>query len=209
MKGLLLKDFYMIGKYCRGYMVIMLIFLFVSFAGEGNLFFLFYPCVLPGLITVTLLAYDEREKWNLYEGTLPVTRAQIVSGKYSISLILGGCVLALISIVQGIAGIARGGAGGGGYLMPLFCMALFVLLVPAFILPFVFRLGAERGRIAYVVVIVGAAACIATLLGVRTTETGFMLKLPTGAGAAGLLIGAAAFALSWLLSVRIYEKREF
>ena len=60
MSGLLLKDFYLMRKYCRGYAVIVVIFIMVSCIGDTNAFLLFYPCVLSGLIPITLLSYDER-----------------------------------------------------------------------------------------------------------------------------------------------------
>ena len=65
MKGLLLKDFYMAAKYCRA-------------------------CLLCGMIPVNLLAYDERSRWLEYSGTLPYTKAQIVSGKYLVGIIVQG-----------------------------------------------------------------------------------------------------------------------
>ena len=42
MKGLLLKDWYMIASYCRRYLFIPVIFAAMIFLGENNLFFLFY-----------------------------------------------------------------------------------------------------------------------------------------------------------------------
>ena len=76
MKGLLLKDVYMAAKYCRSYLLITLIFLTVSFFGSQNTFFLFYPCLLCGMIPVNLLAYDERSRFLSYTGVRPITRTQ-------------------------------------------------------------------------------------------------------------------------------------
>ena len=56
---------------------------------KSNMFFVFYPCLFCGMVPVNLLAYDERSRWLQYSGTLPYTRAQIVSGKYLIGLICG------------------------------------------------------------------------------------------------------------------------
>ena len=81
MKGLLLKDLYMMRKYCRSYLLIAVVFIALSFASNQNLFFVFYPCLLCGMIPVNLLGYDERSRWLQYSGTMPYTRAQIVSCK--------------------------------------------------------------------------------------------------------------------------------
>ena len=49
MKGLLLKDYHMLLKYCRPYALIVLIFGVCSLADGGNLFMLAYPAVLCGI----------------------------------------------------------------------------------------------------------------------------------------------------------------
>lgn len=71
MKGLLLKDWYMIQKYCRSYILITAVIIGISLANGENLFFTFYPCMLCGMIPVTLLGYDERSGWMQYSGTMP------------------------------------------------------------------------------------------------------------------------------------------
>ena len=86
MKGLLLKDWYMVKTYCRAYLLIAVVFIALSFFSDNNMFFVFYPCLLCGMIPVNLLAYDERSRWTQYSGTLPYTKTQIVSGKYLIGL---------------------------------------------------------------------------------------------------------------------------
>ena len=42
MKGLLLKDLYMTVKYCRIYLLIAVVFIAVSFAGNDSIFFIAY-----------------------------------------------------------------------------------------------------------------------------------------------------------------------
>ena len=86
MKGLLLKDFYMAAKYCRAFLLLVIVFLAVSIWGDENVFFVIYPVLIAGMIPVTLYSYDEREKWTLYSGTLPYTRTQFVSSKYLVGL---------------------------------------------------------------------------------------------------------------------------
>ncbi|NMP37237.1 MAG: ABC-2 transporter permease [Clostridiales bacterium] len=100
MKGLLLKDFYMIGKYCRSFVLILTVFLVVSCFGNDNTFFIIYPVLIAGMIPVTLISYDEREKWHIYSETLPYTRAQFVSVKYLIGLLFELTVFLLSAAAQ-------------------------------------------------------------------------------------------------------------
>ena len=41
MKGLLLKDWYMMKKYCKSYIIIAAAFTALSLASKGNMFFVF------------------------------------------------------------------------------------------------------------------------------------------------------------------------
>ena len=104
MKGLLLKDWYMTKKYCRYYLFLIIGFIILSMMSSGNMFFVFYPCVLCGMIPVNLLGYDERSRFTEYAGTLPYTKTQIVSAKYLIGLfaqiaIISRLVIAAVIIV--------------------------------------------------------------------------------------------------------------
>ena len=208
MRGLLLKDFYLIRKYCKGYAAVVILFLVVAFISPENPLFFFYPCVFSALISVTLIAYDEREKWTTYAGTLPVTKAQIVSSKYCISLISGGVVMALVAVGQAVSRI-RNGSMGADYGIYLSIMICIIFLIPAFILPFVFRLGAEKGRIAYVAVLVAAAVCVGAFMGTRDIPLVSGLSVNTAWAVILPLASAAVYVISWLLTVRIYEKKEF
>lgn len=211
MKALLRKDLYQLRAYCKSYLLICAVFLGVSAAGEGNLFFITYPAMLCSLIPVTLQTYDERGKWDAYAGTLPVTRSQLVSSKYLLGLCCNGIVLALLAVVL----LAANNYAPDLRLFLLgitFCLSL---ISPAFCLPFVFRFGTEKGRMAYYVSIglfFAASYILADLLGISAADASSITSWDQAAAAPGLLaaclICAAAYIGSWLLSVRIYEKRE-
>lgn len=103
MKGLLLKEYYMIAKYCRAFLLIVVVFLAVSFFSSDNMFFIMYPAILASMIPVTLISYDEREKWNVYSGTLPYSRAQLVSAKYLAGLFFSALVFVVSALAKPIA----------------------------------------------------------------------------------------------------------
>ena len=84
MKGLLLKDFYMLIYYGKVFLLLMLVFLVAGTAIEQNTVFLFFPCLFAGILPMTLQAYDERSGWCHFSGTLPYTRAQLVSDRKSV-----------------------------------------------------------------------------------------------------------------------------
>ena len=209
MKGLLLKDFYMMIKYCRTYLLIGIVFIAVSFAGmdSQNMFFVFYPCLLCGMIPVNLLAYDERSRWLEYSGTLPYTKAQIVSGKYLIGIIVQGAMLQAVGLSQAV----RMHLAGTFRLeeFALFMATIFAMatITSSITLPFMFRWGVEKGRIAYYCMI--GFVCAAGYLGSVFFTGSTRLAVSQGALMAILtLTGIAVYAASWLAAIALYQKRE-
>ncbi len=200
MKGLLLKDVYQILRYCRAYLAMSVVFIIVS-AFDGNAMFVLYPCVLGGMLPITLLAYDEKEKWEQYAGTLPVSRAQLVSVKYLLGFVIMAALAGLLLVAQGLR-MAAGDAFSWQSLIDLLCLLTVSLLAPAVVLPFVFRLGVEKGRMAYYVAI--GVACGIIVFSIN----GSGLQIPA-ASQPFICIGAlAAYAVSWAISVNVYKKRE-
>ena len=130
------------------------------------MFFVFYPCLLCGMIPVTLLGYDERSRWTEYVGTLPYTKMQIVSAKYMIGLFTQITMLLVVCITQG----AKMGIEGTFVLKEFLVLMMLLLMMSSvassLTLPFVFKYGVEKGRSAYYVMIgvVCAGSILATTL---------------------------------------------
>ena len=209
MKGLLLKDFYMMAKYCRTYLLIGIVFIAVSFAGADsqNMFFVFYPCLLCGMIPVNLLAYDERSRWLEYSGTLPYTKAQLVSAKYLLGMIVQGAMLLAVGIAQGVRMQLAGSFQWGEYALMMASIFAMATITSSISLPFMFRWGVEKGRIAYYCMI--GFVCAAGYLGSVFFTEGSKLAVNGGLLLAVLiLLGAAVYAASWLASIAMYRKRE-
>ncbi|MBE5785027.1 MAG: ABC-2 transporter permease [Clostridiales bacterium] len=208
MKGLLLKDLYMAVKYCRAYLLIAVVFLAVSFAGQGGFFVMFYPCIFAGMIPVTLLGYDERSKWHVYSGALPYTRGEIVSAKYLVSLIVQCAMILLTAAVHTLRLSLSGSFVPQNLFALLSVLSAMSLVSSSLTLPFMFRFGVEKGRIAYYVTVGIFCGCSAAM----TSVVGADLAMDLSFGNAfALLLPAAAgiYALSWYLSILFYKKREF
>lgn len=206
MKGLLIKDFYMTVKYCRTYMLILLAFIGASCFSSNQVFFLFYPSLLAGLVPVTLISYDEREKWNVYAMTLPCSKTEIVTSKYLMGLFFELIILVLSGAAQAVRMVIGGSFDSVQYLSLLVAMFFIGLLAPSLLLPFIFKFGVEKGRIAYYILIVGICVAATLLVG-----SGFNFSMYLSAVWTLVVIAVAAvliFTISWLLSVALYKKRE-
>lgn len=207
MKGLLLKDLYMMRKYCRSYLIITVVFIAVSFASNENLFFIFYPCLLCGTIPVNLLGYDERSKWLQYSETMPYTKGQIVSGKYLIGLGTQVAILIITGIAQAIRMSVSGTFVLGEYLVLLMLLLIMSLLASSVTLPFMFKLGVEKGRMAYYFMI--GIVCAGSIIASNLLSNGLQSEIKlNGILPIICLVGIGIYALSWYLSVIFYKKRE-
>lgn len=199
MNGLLIKDFYMLMKYCRIYLFITVVFIGISLVNENNTFFMFYPCLLASILPVSLYAFDEKEKWCNYCGTLPVSKSQYVFAKYIFGLIIVVIAALLVTVAQALK------------MEPIRfndCISIAAelllvgLLPPSVILPFIFIFGAEKGRIAYFVAI---ALVVAATMGMEqiSLPEGGIFSLPFA-----LLLAFVLYLFSGLLSSFFYQKRE-
>lgn len=179
----------------------------------------------------TLVAYDERNDWEELRLTLPLSRADIVRGRYATFAVmtLAGIVLGIVLtvVLYGLAQMAPTApvlsafAEGIGWQMMVAMVVssvVFSLVLWMIALPLVARWGMTKAvrylPLAFIVILP-----IATMLMQKAgPPPAFILDFAVWAATpAGTLIVAAAvvalmamlFALSCALSVKLYEKREF
>lgn len=199
MKGLLLKDWYMIAKYNRIFLLMLLVISAMLYFDGNTCFFAIYLCVLTGTLPVSALSYDDREKWCAYCQTMPVTRAEYVGGKYILGCLFAAAAVALSALPLLVRGAAASELAGLLPILPLLALAPSAVCLPLF-----FRFGAEKGRMAYLIVIV--VLCVG---GNTVNQAGLdSLTASGGFGLAALAAAAVLYGLSWLLSVRFFEKKE-
>ncbi len=206
MKGLLLKDWYMCIRYCRAFLVLVGVFLVVSFFENDNFFFQLYPTMIASIIPMSLISYDERDRWTAYSGTLPYTRRQLVSAKYLIGLFFGAFSFLVSLAAFAVFMITSDTFSIESFLFIAVRLLVLGLIGPTFLLPFVFKFGAEKGRIIFYVMIglPCATGILLTGLGFQNalTQNNFIILLVMGVLSIGL------YALSWNLSIYFYQKRE-
>lgn len=205
MRGLLLKDFYLMTKYCRVYLFIIAVFAVGGLFGGQNYLF-FYPCLLAGMVPVTLLAYDEQSRWNDYAGTMPYKKSQLVASKYLFGLFCGGAVLLLNAVIRWLSLDLNAQFSPGPYRSYMVMLLFVTVLSFSLSLPFMFALGVEKGRIVYMVLIGGLCAVMLTIPNFAQSDA---MPLPESRLALpiAILISAVIYLTSWGLSVLLYRRR--
>ncbi len=206
MKGLILKDFYMAAKYCRSQLILAIVFFALYLAEGTNAFFLFYPCMLSGMVVTTLLAYDERAGWDSYALTMPYSRSQLVSAKFLVNLLVQALVVPLGIAVAGLRMAIDGSFRWEELGTLAVTLACIPLITGSVSLPFMFKLGVEKGRMAYYVMIgLSCALSVAAASAFEGPQTLTPAPWVLGLTFAGAL---AICGICWYASILAFSKRE-
>ena len=211
MKGLLLKDAYQMWYYTRWIILaaVAMMLVGVFYMKEGSNFFMLYGGLLLGIQPMTLLAYDQSGRFSAYSAALPVTKKQIVGGKYLIGL----CGMALAELLS-MAALAAAQLLWGTVTVQitvatLLQVAMLTLLGNIILLPLAYRFGYEKAKYVYYLSI----GVLASLMGyfVSSGDSAYSI-LPAQGSLLVLVVVLAAvlalYALSWRLSVAWYGKAE-
>ncbi len=208
MKGLLQKDFYCIVSYMKMFLILNVFYIISGLVNDvTNISMLLYPCIFSSIMSYSMLAYEEQEKWNSFALTMPLSRNQIVSSKYIITLILGICTAVLIVITR-IIGTVVSGTFTFEYIIFIASLLIAICLLPAaIILPFMFKFGATKGRIAYILVFGVFSSFIFT--GMKNINGTNEFTFDSLSAVVIVPTAILIFSISWFISCIVYRKREF
>ena len=209
MKALIYKDLLAVWKYCRTHLFMCAAFLTSSIFVEEYSFLQMYPLIFMGMLVNTLIAYDERDKWDRQVLTMPVTRKQYVSAKYLTGLILQGVVLVLTAGAHALQLHLAGSLVLDAFWMDIAMLVVLAVSAPSLILPFIFKNGCEKGRMAYLIVF-GTLFAVVAAGGVVMAKLGMVVELTElPVGIIAVVAAVVLYPASWALSVHWYGKREF
>ena len=191
MKGLINKYLYMIKNYCRIYAVFFVL-MFISLAFSEISYIISFLFYIPTMMIIVLMSYDERDLWDTYFNYLPVKISQVVSVKYLIGLVIIVFEVLVCSLIVGIKDPINLVNNVSGFIvLPLISMAIT--------LPFYFWLGVNKARIAYYIIF-GAIFASSQFVDNGLTVVNISNVL-------FVLCAIFIFVISWLLSIKLYERR--
>ena len=212
MKGLLLKDAYQTWSYTRWIILVSIAMMLMGtfLMKDGSNFFMLYGGLLLGMSPMTLLAYDQNSRFSAYCAALPVTKEQIVGGKYLIGLC--GMVLAELLSMAALAAaqLLWGTVTVQLTVATLLQVAMLTLLGNIILLPLTYRFGYEKAKYVYYL----SVGMLGGLMGITVSSDGTLLNgiLPANGSLLVLVVvltaALALYAVSWRLSVAWYGKAE-
>lgn len=192
MKALMQKDLYVLSRQMRFFLLVIVIFAVMP-GNSMTTFSVVYAAMMP----YTALAYDERSKWDQIAAMMPYTDGDIVLSKYLLGYLF---VAAAAGIGMAAKLITR--ADSGSVLMGL-CVGLLMM---ALTLPMMFRFGVEKGRMFFILLMVGIAVGGASAVtgvmedsGAEAVKRLLMVVLPVAA--------VVLNAISIPLAIKLYAGR--
>lgn len=195
MKALLLKDYCVLWKQLRFFLLFILIFSALP-GGFNGVFAVTYAALLP----YSCIAYDERSKWDQLAAMMPYTARDLVLSRYVLGWIAAAGACALSLVLQGVFSTLL----DTGFYPVTLVLAFFACLTTlAITLPLIFRFGVERGRLLMFLIIFLVCGSAGALGGIADATSG----LPPAAVWLLLPVSLVLTVLSVPLSIRWYAHR--
>ena len=197
MSALILKDYYVIFRQMRIFLLLVLVFSCIPGA-----FYSTFAVVYAAMLPYTALAYDERSRWDQMAAMMPYADRDIVLSKYVFGWLFTAAAAAATFVLQTVLAAVWPGAEGPSVPVILLsvCVAVCILDIT---LPMMFRFGVEKARLAMFLIIFlvcAGAGAISVIDQSGGPDFGFQMWAPPA-------VAVVMTAVSVPLSVRFYGRR--
>ena len=210
MLGLIKKDFLLIKANSKQMVIIFIVYLMLAFQGTFDATFI-VP-LIGIMLFISTFSYDDFNNWNSYAVTLPDGRRNVVRAKYIASIILTVILGAVaLAISAGISYTKTNSINVDEIMSSLMGTMLSSVIIISLLYPIVFKFGATNGRIILFAVVFGIAGIGALIAQfVDTTPIINMInRLDSYSLIAIPIISAILLSISYLISNKIYQNKEF
>jgi hypothetical protein len=181
MKSLVLKDLFNIGHNAKSMLFILMVFavaLIPSSSVEG---YIFVCAILCSMMIVTTFSFDDNSKWTRYAMIMPISKKELVAGKFMVLAIfctIGSLFGLIVGFIGGIIAhkFVLGIAGIGELLLMTIVAWVVSFILGSMSIPLVFKFGAEKGRVMlFIVFFIPTGICFGiyqfvTMMGITLTD---------------------------------------
>lgn len=214
MKSLILKDLYNIGNSVKS-LLFTFVVIAVGFIPTSNFSGYIIMCaIICSMMISTTFAFDDYCKWTRYAMIMPVSKKDLVTGKFivlSIFCMLGTLFGLVVSLMVGLV-MGKVTFDFAGIIEMLFfaMVALAIsLVIGSTSIPLIFKFGTEKARMLLVAsLLIPAGVCFGIyqllgIFGINLTEQFIILLI-----CCSLIIALFWCYVTYQISCRIFEKQE-
>lgn len=216
MKGLLVKDIALMRNQMKSFVIILAVAILIMMTNDDVSIPVVYVCMVFSLFGINSISYDDFDNGYGFLFTLPINRKQYVLSKYVFSLlsVLTGvlCSVVFMAAALGVKGEIHTFPEQMNFVVGY---AVGVALVLSVMLPIQLKYGSEKGRIALLVIaaIIVASAFFMERMLVNVDVLRVLIMLgnmnKTVLGIIGILICICIIGVSYFISCKVMEKKEF
>ena len=216
MKGLLLKDFYLLKNMKNTCMLFFVIALILLVSGQNVGFVLGYTVVTSLSLIFNIHTLDTMDNGEVFLMTLPVERKYYAMEKYLISYISVIAINVIISAIIVVTSVIRGELELKELMRIDFAIICMVSIFIAIMLPVNMKFGVEKGRILMVVLFAGFMGILMLMENMLDKLEHFLAnvlqqldKNPMLVFLGTVVICVVINAASMAITVHIVKKKEF
>lgn len=198
MKALIQKDCYVLWRQMRFLMLVMALMTLVN-----SSFYTLFAVIWAAMLPYTTVAYDERCHWDQLAAMMPYPTRDLVLSKYVLGWLCMGVSLLLCLIIQAAHSFISHTPIDYMVLVMSFFVGAITLDIT---LPLVFRFGVERGRMGFMLVIIGGAVLGSVLMDMEVIGDS-LPRLPVYMAILFPVVVVVATVFSVPLAMRMYRNR--
>lgn len=216
MKGLILKDLIVISKNIKVIAGLFIFYLALAFMSEDAGSFISIFTLLFALYTLMTYSYDEMARWDSYALTMPLSKDNIVQGKYLLMLLLSLFSFLFNSVLEIAINLYKHENLFKNMKFSALGSALIIFLF-SIVIPIITKYGIEKARLIFVLIYI-IPFTFGTIIFRKIKElypnppaklVSLTRLFVQNARVIIPVFSIALLAISYFISIRIYRKKEF
>ena len=209
MTGMIKKDLLMIKNNYKSIIITFVLFVFYSIMFDMNMSF-FLP-FMGLMICISTITYDEYYNWHTYASSLPQGKVNVVKSKYITTLLIT-ILLAILSFAISLIIVnTKGSVVTEEALSTIMGELLALIFMMSVLFPLLFKFDVEKGRIAMMIIGIGAFGIILLLKEFVKIDISpeFIKFLESNMVLIFIGLSILLVTISYFISKKVYLKREF
>jgi len=212
MKGLIIKDYFYLKRQLKTFFALIVFYIILSVMMKNTSVLSAMVVAFSAILPVTTMSLDEYNKWERLGLAMPLTRKDIVSGKYLLGILI---ITASAFVILPMSLLVNFFSGTPFAIIEHLCETLLCagagITLLSILLPLIFKFGVEKARIIMLIIFMLPAffGMIFSKV-IKNAMSLLPITVPT-IGITALLLTLLCFlflTISFFITVRIYQKKE-
>ena len=183
MKGLLLKDVFVVSEFVRVLSLMAIVFVASMMAIDGFSVIGAMISLLVVSLVISSFSYDDLAHWDSFAATLPISRKKLVASKYLFLLLLGLMAIGINGLLSVFLVAMQPEVSFAEQFITGILISMTACVIDFILIPMIYKFGAEN-----------------------LSTDWIPLPMMIGGVAAAFL---GSLLISWICSVKIVEKKEY